>query len=80
MTPGFCARTEAKIRRLGHPKKEARRYARFFFVGMVAVLGLLGFSVEPLGTEYPDTGTGILPAGLRAGRFVPASPWIHSRP
>lgn len=42
MPPDFCTRTAGRLRRIGLPKKTARRFAGFFYVSMVSVCGLMG--------------------------------------
>lgn len=79
MTPGYCSRLEAKIRRLGHPAKVAHIYAGFFLVSMVAVLSLFGYCVGTLVQRVADTGSGTYSTGPRIGLFVPVTSGIHSR-
>ena len=72
MITDFCTRTTTKIRRLGHPKKIARRFAGFFYVSMTLVCGLFGLFERPQGTIYVNAGAGMHAAGPRAGMSVPA--------
>jgi hypothetical protein len=49
MSLNFCTRTIKRLRRIGLPKKTARRFAGFFYVSMVSVCGLMGATPDPRG-------------------------------
>jgi len=79
MILNFCTRTTRKIQRLGHAKKTARRYARFFFVSMMNLCGLFGLDIVQSGQIPAITGSGHIPTGSRAASPAPASSRIQRR-
>jgi len=47
MTEDFCNRTARRMRRHGYAKKVAHCYARFFYVSMLSVCGVMGTMLDP---------------------------------
>jgi hypothetical protein len=47
MTEDFCNRTARRIRKYGHAPKAAVRIARFCYVSMMSVSGVMGAMLDP---------------------------------
>jgi hypothetical protein len=47
MTEYFCNRTARRIRKIGHAPKAAVRIARFCYVSMMSVSGVMGAMLDP---------------------------------
>ncbi len=72
MEENYCRRTARGIRQLGYSPALATRYAGFFFLSMLSVWSAAGvLNVPSEGVDGWITGSGIAPAGARAGTASP---------
>jgi hypothetical protein len=71
MTRNFCTKTSRKLRDLGYAPKPALRFARFFFIIMMSVCGLMGiyYLLSQVENNW-ITGSGNY-SGARAGLVSP---------
>jgi len=78
MTEDFCNRTARRTRKLGYAPKVAVRIARFCYIFMLFLRGLMGpFGVSSYGLNYISSGSGKFSPGARAGMISPVSSGIR---
>ena len=77
MSLDFCTRVARKARRFGYEKKLASRIAKFCYLAMTFTCGLFGLFLGEKALISSITGSGMHPAGARAGRVSPASSLIR---
>lgn len=71
MREDYCTKTSRKLRDLGYAPKPALRFARFFFIIMMSVCGLMGiYYVLSQVENISITGYGNY-SGARAGLVSP---------